>query len=150
MRSFSARPMRRGLAALSVAALIGLTAACSGGPSGSGPGGVPVTLRDFSVILGSSSLPAGSNQLAIQNSGATVHELEVFTVPTGVDPAAIPVVNGVADTNSVGMTVVDEVEDIAPGTGKSLTVNLEPGTYVFMCNLPTHYGLGMHATVTVQ
>jgi uncharacterized cupredoxin-like copper-binding protein len=150
MRSVPGSPIRRGLAAFSVATLIGLTVACSGSPTASGQGGVPVTLRDFSVTVGSTTLPAGSNQLAVQNSGATLHELEVFTLPAGVDAAAIPVVNGVADTNSVGMTIVDEREDIAPGTGASLTVNLQPGTYVFICNLPTHYSLGMHATVTVQ
>jgi plastocyanin len=140
---------RRFLAALTFGVTVGLVAACSGGPQASADG-VPVTIRDFSVTVGSSTLPAGSNKLAIQNSGATVHELEVFTVPAGVDPAALPVVNSVADTASVGMTIVDEKEDIAPGTGASLTVNLQPGTYAFICNLPTHYGLGMHATVTVQ
>jgi len=130
-------------------AILALVAACGGGqPSGSNDG-VPVTLRDFSVQT-SATLPSGSNKLAVHNSGATLHELEVFKVPAGVDPANIPVANSVADTNSVGMTVVDEVENIAPGTGSSLSVNLQPGTYVFMCNLPTHYGLGMHATVTVQ
>jgi plastocyanin len=139
---------RRGVAALALASVVGLVAAC-GGQAGSSPSGVPVTLREFSVTV-ASSLPAGSNKLAIQNSGTTLHELEVFTVPAGVDPANIPQSNGVADTNSVGMTLVDEVENIAPGTGSNLTVNLQPGTYVFMCNLPTHYGLGMHATVTVQ
>jgi len=150
MRSVQPSLPRRGFASLTFAAVVGLVAACGGGTPQASADGVPVTLRDFSVTVGSSTLAAGSNKLAIQNSGATVHELEVFTVPAGVDPAAIPVVNSVADTASVGMTVVDEKEDIAPGTGASLTVNLQPGTYVFMCNLPTHYGLGMHATVTVQ
>jgi uncharacterized cupredoxin-like copper-binding protein len=134
---------------MTLASVVGLVAACSGGQPGSSPGGVPVTLRDFSVTV-ASTLPSGSNQLAITNSGATVHELEVFTVPAGVDPANIPQANGVADTASVGMTVVDEVEDVAPGTSHNLTVSLQPGTYAFICNLPTHYGLGMHATVTVQ
>ena len=76
----------------------------------------------FAIAVSDSSLPAGANKLAINNAGATLHELEVFTLPAGVDAANFPVSNNVADTDSVGMTVVDEVEDIAPGTGTSLNV----------------------------
>ncbi len=123
--------------------------ACSGSPQASADG-VQVTLRDFAVDVSDTTLPTGSNKLAIHNSGAAVHELEVFKVPAGVDAAALPVTNNVADTDSAGLTVIDEVENVAPSTGANLTVNLEPGTYAFMCNLPTHYGLGMHAIVTVE
>ena len=103
MRSVQPSLPRRGFASLTFAAVVGLVAACGGGTPQASADGVAVTLRDFSVTVGSSTLPAGSNKLAIQNAGATVHELEVFTVPAGVDPAAIPVVNSVADTASVGM-----------------------------------------------
>ena len=123
--------------------------ACSGSPQASADG-VQVTLRDFAVDVADTTLPTGSTKLAIHNSGAAVHELEVFKVPAGVDAAALPVTNNVADTDSAGLTVVDEVENVAPSTGANLTVNLEPGTYAFICNLPTHYGLGMHTIVTVE
>jgi uncharacterized cupredoxin-like copper-binding protein len=136
-------------AVLALMATLALAACGGGGPQPSADG-VAVTLRDYAVEVADSTLPAGSTKLAIQNVGAGVHELEVFTVPAGVDAAALPVVSSVADTDSAGLTVVDEIEDVAPGTRPSLTVNLQPGTYVFMCNLPTHYQLGMHAIVTVE
>ena len=47
-------------------------------------------------------------------------------------------------------TIVDEVENIAPGIGADLTATLEPGTYAVVCNLPEHYGQGMHADLTVE
>ena len=141
---------RRSVAALTLAGATALAAvACSGSPQASADG-VQVTLRDFAVDVSDTTLPTGSNKLAIHNSGAAVHELEVFKVPAGVDAAALPVTNNVADTDSAGLTVIDEVENVAPSTGANLTVNLEPGTYAFMCNLPTHYGLGMHAIITVE
>ena len=133
---------------LGVAALV--VGACGGGAQSSGGAGVQTTLSDFAIAVADTSLPAGATKLAVTNAGATVHELEVFTVPAGVDVAALPVANNVADTDSVGMTVVDEVEDVAPGTGTTLNVTLQPGTYAFLCNLPTHYGLGMHTVVTVE
>ena len=45
---------------------------------------------------------------------------------------------------------MDEVENIAPGTGADLTANLSAGTYAVVCNLPGHYGQGMHADLTVE
>jgi uncharacterized cupredoxin-like copper-binding protein len=150
MPSFPKSMNRRSLAALTLAGATALAAvACSGSPQASAAG-VAVTLRDFAVDVADTTLPTGSNKLAIHNSGAALHELEVFKVPAGVDAAALPVTNNVADTDSAGLTVIDEVENVAPSTGANLTVNLEPGTYAFICNLPTHYGLGMHTIVTVE
>jgi len=150
MPSFPNSISRRIVGALTLAGVIAVAAvACSGSPQASADG-VQVTLRDFAVDVADTTLSAGSAKLAIHNSGAAVHELEVFKVPAGVDAAALPVTNNVADTDSAGLTVIDEVENVAPSTGANLTVTLDPGTYVFMCNLPTHYGLGMHAIVTVE
>ena len=140
--------VRRVALALSAVALV--AAACnSGSPAASG-GSVQTTLRDFAIDVSDSTLAKGQVQLSITNSGAAVHELEVFSVPAGVDVARLTVTNSVADTDSAGMTVIDEVEDVAPSTSTTLTVNLTPGTYAFICNLPTHYGLGMHTAVTVE
>jgi uncharacterized cupredoxin-like copper-binding protein len=45
---------------------------------------------------------------------------------------------------------IDEAEDIAPGTTATLTTDLKAGSYVIICNLPTHYESGMHAAFTVD
>jgi uncharacterized cupredoxin-like copper-binding protein len=36
-----------------------------------------------------------------------------------------------------------------PTTTKSITIDLKPGHYALVCNLPGHYGLGMHVDLTV-
>jgi uncharacterized cupredoxin-like copper-binding protein len=46
-------------------------------------------------------------------------------------------------------TNVGETGDMQPGTTKTLTIDLAPGHYVFLCNLPGHYQSGMHVDVTV-
>jgi len=52
--------------------------------------------------------------------------------------------------DGAGVTHIDEKEDIAKGATTTLSVTLEPGKYVFVCNLPTHYKLGMRAGFTVS
>ena len=43
-----------------------------------------------------------------------------------------------------------EIEDIEAGSNESLTVTLDAGNYVFICNLPGHYAQGMHTGFTVS
>lgn len=132
-----------------IAGLVLLASACSGG-SGGGKGGVQVTLQDFAVKLSKSTVPAGEITFAATNEGPSVHELEIFSVPEGIDPDDLPVKDNVADTESQGLDAIDEVEDVAPSTTTSLTLSLEPGTYVLICNLAGHYEQGMHAALTVE
>jgi uncharacterized cupredoxin-like copper-binding protein len=111
---------------------------------------VRVTLRDFAIGLSTTAVPGGELRLAVANEGPTIHELEMFTLPEGVDAAALPVDGGVADTAGPGLTLVDEVEDVAPSTSATLKLTLQPGRYALICNLPAHYQQGMHATLVVD
>jgi uncharacterized cupredoxin-like copper-binding protein len=128
--------------------VMGLVVAACGGPAPATE--VRATLSDYGIEVSTSTFAAGSTRFTAQNEGAVIHEIEVFTLPEGVDGAELPVLNNEADTSAAGLSLMDEIEDIAPGTGGSLTVNLAPGRYLLICNLPTHYELGMHATLTVQ
>ena len=125
-----------------------LASACAGGQRPAGD--VQVALKDFSIDLSPTTVPAGQIKLAISNEGPSVHEVEIFTLPAGIDPAGLTVKDNVADTASAGLTAIDEVEDIAPSTTATLSVTLEPGRYALICNLPAHYGQGMHTVLTVQ
>ncbi len=115
-------------------------AACGGGsgssgtPSGNSGGTDPanaatvnVSAKDFSFELSPADVPSGAVTFAVKNDGATVHDFEV----TG---------NGVE-----GKTTF-----IQGGQDDSFTVNLAPGTYEYLCTVPSHKELGMEGTFTVK
>lgn len=127
--------------------LLAITAtSCGGsGSAGSATGDVTVTMKDFSITTSAASFPAGDITFGIQNDGPSAHEFVILR--TDDAPDALPVENGEIPEDQVDL--VDEAEDIAPGTGTSLGANLTAGSYVLVCNLPSHYAAGMHAAFTV-
>jgi hypothetical protein len=63
------------------------------------------------------------------------------------------------DEGGEGIEVVDEIEEIPVGESRSLTVDLEAGNYVLICNilqeepngtLEAHYSEGMRTGFTVE
>ncbi len=137
---------RRLLLALAVVALA--VPACGGGGGGGGGGGIAVKLAEWSVTVDPASAPAGTVTFNVENGGANVHELVVFKTELAED--ALPVVGDAVDETAPDLTLVDEVEDIAPGGTATLTVDLEPGNYVLICNISGHYSRGMHAAFAVS
>ena len=135
------RPVRAAILAVGAAALV---VGCGGTPATS----VAVTLRDVAIEPVPAEAPAGPVRFTVQNAGAAVHELEVFRVPPGVDGNALPLDDHMADTEA--LEIVDEVEEIAPSTGATLSATLPSGTYVLICNIAGHYEAGMHSTFTVH
>jgi uncharacterized cupredoxin-like copper-binding protein len=135
------------LAAIVLSALAFVATACSSG------GGVDATLKDFEISLGSSSGDAGDVTFNITNDGPSAHEFVVFK--TDLAPDALPTVddeNGIpiVDEEGEGIELVDEAEDIAPDSSTDLTVSLDAGSYVIICNIPGHYEQGMHTSFTTS
>jgi uncharacterized cupredoxin-like copper-binding protein len=132
--------LHRGLAVLVVL----MVAGCSAGAPAKA---VTITVSEFKIQADTSKVAAGDVTFTIKNQGAATHEFVV--VRTDVAEASLP---KDADGNVAEggpLTAVDEVEDIAPATTKTLVVKLEPGKYVVFCNLPGHYAGGMHGGIEV-
>jgi uncharacterized cupredoxin-like copper-binding protein len=123
---------------------IGLVAAACSGTEAD----VVVTMQDDSITLSNDAPAAGELTFEGVNEGTLTHEFEIFAVPEGVDANALPIEDNAALADEM-LEVIDEVEDIAPGTSATLQVDLEAGDYAVLCNLPGHYAEGMHATFTV-
>ncbi|MGD2060444.1 MAG: cupredoxin domain-containing protein [Acidimicrobiia bacterium] len=104
---------------------------------------IRATLSDSAIELDQSSVPSGTISISVTNEGSMVHEIEVFAG----DQTDLPVTQGVADTSSLDL--VDEIEDIVPGTSVTLDLDLPAGEYVILCNLPGHYQMGMVTRLTV-
>lgn len=133
------------IAVLGCLLAIAATSCGGSGSAGSATGDVTVTMKDFSITTSAASFPAGDITFGIQNDGPSAHEFVILR--TDDAPDALPVENGEIPEDQVDL--VDEAEDIAPGTGTSLGANLTAGSYVLVCNLPSHYAAGMLAAFTV-
>lgn len=107
---------------------------------------VGVTLTEWALDPADSSVAAGEVTFAVTNDGAVPHEFAV--IRTDSDPTALPVAAGAVDES--GLDVVGRTGLIEGGASESVTFTLSAGSYVLICNVPAHYGLGMAAAFTVQ
>lgn len=128
----------------------GASSASSAEPSGQAATTVDAVLSDFKIELGSATAPAGPIDFKLSSSGPSEHEFVIFK--TDLPPDQLPLIadGSAVDEAGAGVTAVDEVEDIAADSTHDLPVTLEPGKYVFVCNLPAHYGLGMRVGFEVS
>jgi uncharacterized cupredoxin-like copper-binding protein len=137
-----------------VAALALVSAGCSGDEETT----VDVTVQEFAVIPAESSAPAGDVTFDVMNEGPDdTHEFVVFK--TDLAPDALPTAaDGSVDEEGEGVELIDEIEDIAVGDTPTLTVTLDAGSYVFICNIVqeeggetiAHYQQGMRIAFTVE
>ena len=136
---------RVGLVAL-MGALV--AAACTGGGGGGGGGAtVKATLSEYAIKVEPATTGAGSVTFDITNAGAQVHEFLVLKTDLAED--RLPVSGDKVEEDAPGITLVGEKEGIGPGDHPTLTVTLQPGHYVLICNITGHYSQGMHASFTV-
>ncbi|QFG03235.1 plastocyanin/azurin family copper-binding protein [Tepidiforma bonchosmolovskayae] len=133
-------------AALLVAGIAaGLGAGC-GGDDDDSTTQLNAELVDWGVKLDRTSVPAGDVRVKAKNTGSTEHEL-VF-VRTDLPEDKLPVKDNKVDEEQV--EVVGEIEKFPAGKSESATLTLPAGRYVVICNVATHYGLGMHTVLQVQ
>jgi uncharacterized cupredoxin-like copper-binding protein len=99
---------------------------------------------------------AGTVSFRVANMGTLVHELVVLPLPAG---------QTVGDRVAASNGRVDEMGSLGeasnscttgPGTGLTrgsigwVTIQLAPGNYELICNLPGHYADGMYAELTIS
>lgn len=149
--------------AVPIAVLWAMAAACGdddGGDEGASEGGeeVNVVVSEFTVEPDPESVGPGEVTFVVDNQGGDVHEFLVVDADSADD---LPVDDdGAFDEAAFGEDkVLDEVEDIESGDTAELTLDLETGTYVLVCNVveeeetgevESHFKEGMHATFSVE
>lgn len=90
------------------------------------------------------TVPAGAVTFTLTNKGEKDHEFMVLETDTPFDELEISADDTVDESGRVG----DEAEADA-GETATVTIDLEAGTYVLVCNKKGHYGKGMRAEFTV-
>jgi uncharacterized cupredoxin-like copper-binding protein len=121
--------------------------ACGMGDLNRGPQ-VAVTLDEYHVVLSQSTASAGKLTFKVHNSGHEKHEFVILR--TNLDAASLPLEAGKVKEDASGVTHVDELDGVAAGNDRDLTVDLTPGTYIFVCNIPGHVHEGMVARFTTS
>jgi uncharacterized cupredoxin-like copper-binding protein len=115
--------------------------------SPSNAGGNTAVLSEWKIDV-ASTVKAGNATFTISNSGTIPHELLVFK--SNLKPSAYPTdaAGGIIEEGA-GVALVSDGDNIEPGGSQSRTVDLAPGTYLFVCNIPGHFKAGMFTVVTV-
>jgi uncharacterized cupredoxin-like copper-binding protein len=145
---------------LATAAVTGPTVLAQEAEEGAAPATateVNVTLQEWAVIPDSLTMPAGSITFNATNNGPMdPHELVI--VKTDIPAAELPTrEDGAFDEEAEGVEVMGEIEEFDVGLTQSITLDLEPGKYVLLCNLveeedgemEAHYQMGMWVEVEV-
>jgi uncharacterized cupredoxin-like copper-binding protein len=109
---------------------------------------IPAALSEWHVAV-PTTIKAGTVNLEAANFGTIQHELLVFK--SDLPPSGFPVdKNGNIIEDGPGITLVSDGDNIDPGKTQARTVDLtQPGTYLFVCNIPGHFKAGMFSVVTV-
>ncbi len=124
----------------------GSTGSSSGGGGSSGSTSVDVTETSFNIKLSTDSAPPGQVTFHVSNQADAVpHQLTV--IKTDKAPGQLPTSNGKVDLSN--LNVIGQTDNIQTGQSQDLSVNLEAGSYVLICNIPSHYSNGMYAGFTV-
>ncbi len=110
-----------------------------------------VTLNEWVVTPSATTVPAGSVTFTVKNDGTIPHEFVVLQTETPAGDFPIKSFEGESErfNEDTAGTNVGETGDMEAGTTKPLTIDLAPGHYALVCNLPAHYGQGMHTDFTV-
>lgn len=118
-----------------------------------GPQKVDVTLKSYGIELSANTVSAGNVVFHVSNVATDqMHEFVIFK--TDLPEEQLPrTVDGNVDEEGAGVTHIDEVADMAVGQVSDLTVKLDRGRYVLVCNLTEnsmHYMAGMHIVFMVN
>lgn len=97
---------------------------------------VSVLIKEWSFKASAPTVAAGKVTFVVRNAGKMPHEFLILRTDT---PAKALKMRGLkaVETGAKG-----RIRAFAAGSVKRLTVNLAPGKYVLLCNMPGHYKAG--------
>lgn len=109
-------------------------------------GQIRADLKEHTITLTSSEVRAGTVTFIVRNRGGIAHDFIVIRTDLAPDKLAVDTQTQKAKENGR----VGGIQELAPGKGGNVRVTLDVGHYVVICNVPTHYQLGMRTELTVK
>ncbi len=121
--------------------------------AGAEPAQLAVTTSEFKFEASADSVPAGLVEITLENAGKEPHQVQLFRLNDGV---AYDRFKGFATTrgpeaaNTFEVSVVaGGVNEVSPGESATAIVDLEEGSYAFVCFVRGHNTEGMVAPFEV-
>ncbi len=109
-----------------------------------------MSLVEWAIETGD-ALSAGTVTFEVTNDGEFPHE---FGITRGTTYEELPLLGkGAIDEDALGADVLGKTERLEAGAATTIEFDLEPGTYVFFCNITagpnSHAANGQVLSVTV-
>jgi uncharacterized cupredoxin-like copper-binding protein len=118
------------------------------GGMGYGTPGADLSKAKMGIKLSRDRVPVGPVTFNVTNSSKdTVHEMIV--VPVDDSKKTLPYIAAENRIDEDAAGHLGEVSELDPGKSGSLTLDLKPGIYMVLCNVPTHFMGGMWKLFTV-
>jgi uncharacterized cupredoxin-like copper-binding protein len=118
---------------------------------GYGPGmmgGRGMMMGGMSLRTNIASVKAGKVTFDVTNlSRSIVHEMIVVAVENLNAPLPYDYNTGQIPEKQIKM--LGETDEMEPNAEKTIALDLKPGNYLLICNVPGHYAAGMWSTLTV-
>jgi uncharacterized cupredoxin-like copper-binding protein len=106
-----------------------------------------ISLYEWKVIA-PTTLKAGTTTFTISNFGTVPHELLIFKSPLAANKYPVDAAGDIEEEGA-GVDLLSDGENIDPAGSQVRAVDLTPGTYLFVCNIPGHFKNGMFSVLTV-
>jgi uncharacterized cupredoxin-like copper-binding protein len=107
-----------------------------------GTPGLDLSKATMGIKVDPKSAPAGDVTFNVTNSSKdTIHEMIVMYLADPSKP--LPYIENESRVDEDKAGDKGEVSELDPGQSGSLTVKLDPGKYLLICNVPGHYAAGM-------
>ena len=126
-------------------------AACGGGDEHA-EGAVHTMIDEWTITAGHDGETAfavspGQVTFEVHNDGRTQHELAL--IKTDLPVASLPMSDSTVDEEAAG-TLQGRTAEMDSDELELLTLDLQPGAYALICNIPGHYEQGMYAPLVVE
>jgi uncharacterized cupredoxin-like copper-binding protein len=113
-----------------------------------GAPGIDLAKATQIIKISRTSARAGDVTFNVTNTSKDmVHEMLVIPVPVLDKP--LPYLADKFTLDESKIHSVGEVSELDPGKSGTLTLKLQPGTYLLVCNQPGHYEAGMWSVFTI-
>lgn len=110
--------------------------------------GGDISHRTMGMTADRAEAPAGDvTFIATNDSDNAIHEMVV--VPLADPNAQLPYDTELMEVDEDAAGATGEVSELDAGATGSVTLHMQPGLYVLICNIPGHYAMGMWTLFTV-